>query len=504
MRPRLPRLRRSRLPPWRLPRLQLPSWRLRRLQLPRLPPPPPSAEEGVDSFELVEEIVGNLSRAIYEVRRDSPDAIPSEITGHVGRIADAIVDVKRQVGSLRRAGQDLENLLEASNALNRERNLAPLLELIMDSAIKTLKAERGFLVMKKMGTGALDVSVARGMGEALADEETGEFSTGIASTVAHEGKPFFTANSKGDARVSEFASVMRSDARAILCVPVNFQDRNLGTLYLDNRAGTPGFTEDLLRLAASFASAAAGAIENARLYESIQAETAKRASLSRYLSPTVIEDILKRGDDFELGGSTVDCSVLFSDVAGFTSFSENLQPGELVLLMNEYFTVLANVIFENHGTLDKFIGDATMAIFGAPVSEPDHAIYAVKAGLEMLEACHALMAKWEGEGKPTFQMRMGVNSGPVIAGNLGSPQRMDYTVIGDAVNLASRMETSSERGTLCISEYTWNLIKEFARAEDKGPIMVKGKSEEFRVYHVLSIDPPKRDADYVQRASPRV
>ncbi len=422
----------------------------------------------------------------------------------MSQIADALIGVKRQVGSLRRAGQDLENLLEVSNALNQEKHLAPLLEMIMDSAVKTLNAERGFLMMKNQGTGALEVSVARGMGEDLTDDDTGEFSTGIASSVAHSGDPFFTANSKGDGRVAEFASVMRSDARAILCVPVNFQERNLGTIYLDNQAGTPGFTEDLVRLAASFASAAAGAIENARLYESIRDETAKRASLSRYLSPTVVEDILKQGGDLELGGSTVECSVLFSDVAGFTSFGENLKPGELVHLMNEYFTVLADVIFENSGTLDKFIGDATMAIFGAPVHESDHAALAVNAGLEMLKACDELMAKWESEGKPTFHMRVGVNSGPVVAGNLGSPQRMDYTVIGDAVNLASRMETSSERGTLCISEYTWDLIKDFAEAEDMGPIQVKGKSDDIRVYHVLSITPPRRDAHHVHRSSPRV
>ena len=471
--------------------------------VPVAPPAAPQASGGQDPFDSLEETVGDLSRSIYEIRQQRPEAIPMEVSSQVTQIADSIVGVKRQVGSLRRAGQDLENLLEVSNALNQETHLAPLLELIMDSAIKTLNAERGFLMLKNQATGALDVSVARGMGEALADEESRAFSTGIASTVAHDGKPFFTANSKGDDRVAEFASVMRSDARAVLCVPVNFHERNLGTLYLDNQAGAPGFTEDLLRLAASFASAAAGAIENARLYENIREETAKRSSLSRYLSPSVVDDILKQGENFELGGATIECSVLFSDVAGFTSFSEKLTPVELVKLMNEYFTVMADAIFANNGTLDKFIGDATMAIFGAPAPDPDHAAMAVDAGLHMLAACEELMAKWRAEGKPTFQMRVGVNSGPVVAGNLGSPQRMDYTVIGDAVNLASRMETSSEGGMLCISEYTWDMIKDFAKAEDKGPIKVKGKAEEIRVYHVFSIEPPRRDAHHIQRTSPR-
>lgn len=172
--------------------------------------------------------------------------------------------------------------------------------------------------------------------------------------------------------------------------------------------------------------------------------------------------------------------------------------------MNEYFTLMADVIFENKGTLDKFIGDATMAIFGAPVFDPDHAARATKAGLGMLAACRDLMNKWEAEGKPTFGMRVGVNSGAVVTGNIGSPQRMDYTAIGDAVNVANRMENAAAKNTIYVSEFTWEMIREFARGEDQGPIRIKGKSEEIRVYQVHSIQPPRRDVHYVRRSSPRI
>ncbi len=456
-------------------------------------PSAPASPEGKagNSFDRLEEKVGDLSRAVYEARRNSPGAIPDAVTNRAADIADSLVEVKREVSSLRRAGEDLQTLLEVSNALNQEHELTPLLNRIMDYAIKTLNAERGFLMMKNLMTGALEVSVARGMGEDLSDGDSREFSTGIASRVVAEGTPFFTANSQGDDRVSGFASVMRSDARTIVCVPLSYKDRNLGTIYIDNRAGAPGFTQDLLPLALSFASAAAGAIENARLYENVREETAKRTNLSRFLSPAIVDDILSQGDDLVLGGSTVECSILFTDVVGFTPFSERLQPDELIRLMNDYFTLMADMIFENKGTLDKFIG-------------PDHAARAVKAGLDMLAASRDLMAKWKAEGKPTFSMRVGVNSGAVVAGNLGSPRRMDYTVIGDAVNLASRMESSSGKNSIYVSEFTWEMIKEFTRGEDKGRIKVKGKSEEIRVYHVHSIQPPRRDVHHVKRAVPRV
>ena len=466
------------------------------------PPAPQSSEGDKDAFGRLEAQIGTINRDIYQVRKSSPDVVPDSVGTGVIALNDILVHAKREMSHLRRAEKDMETLLEVSNALNQEHELAPLLERIMDYAISTLSAERGFLMLKNQNTGALEVSVARGMGEDLAEGESKEFSTGIASRVAAENNPFFTANSKGDDRVAGFASVMKSDARAILCLPVNYKDNNLGTLYLDNRVGAAGFSQDLIPLANSFAGS--GAIENAHLYENIREETQKRANLSRYLSPSVVEDILTQEEELVLGGSTVECPVLFTDVAGFTSFSENLKPDELITLLNEYFTLMADMIFMNGGTLDKFIGDATMAIFGAPVYDPHHAPMAVNAGLGMLRECKTLMEKWQAEGKPTFQMRVGVNSGPVVAGNLGSPQRMDYTVIGDTVNLAQRMESNSEIGGLMASQYTWDLIKDFAEGEDGGPIKVKGKSEDIHICRVKSITPPQRDADHVKRGAPRM
>lgn len=273
---------------------------------PRPDPPKPSLSEPGrgTSFGEFEEKIGELSRAVYEARLQSPDVVPESVSHRVSAVADLLVEVRREVNALRRAGEDLQALLEVSDALNREHELTPLLNRIMDYAIKTLNAERGFLMLKNPSTGELEVSVACGMGEDLTDGEARAFSTGIASRVAAEGASFFTANSRGDSRISAFASVMRSDARAVLCVPMRYQDRTLGTIYIDTPAGIPGFTKEMLPLALSFSGAAAGAIENARLYENIRNETAKRTNLSRYLSPSIVEDILRQGEELTLGGST--------------------------------------------------------------------------------------------------------------------------------------------------------------------------------------------------------
>ena len=171
------------------------------------PPAPQSSEGDKDAFGRLEAQIGTINRDIYQVRKSSPDVVPDSVGTGVIALNDILVHAKREMSHLRRAEKDMETLLEVSNALNQEHELAPLLERIMDYAISTLSAERGFLMLKNQNAGALEVSVARGMGEDLAEGESKEFSTGIASRVAAENNSFFTANSKGDDRVAGFASV---------------------------------------------------------------------------------------------------------------------------------------------------------------------------------------------------------------------------------------------------------------------------------------------------------
>lgn len=209
---------------------------------------------------------------------------------------------------------------------------------------------------------------------------------------------------------------------------------------------------------------------------------------SRYLSPKVVEQLVKNPSvELKLGGDKQRITVLFSDIRGFTTLSEQLPPENVVELLNEYFQTMTDVIFRFDGMVDKFIGDAIMAIFGAPVPRPDDASRAVRTALAMREAMETLKAKWAREGKRGFAIGVGVNTGEAIVGNMGSRQHMGYTAIGDTVNLASRLESKNkDLGTMIlISESTYESVKENVEVKEYREITVKGKARAFSVYEVL-------------------
>ncbi len=199
--------------------------------------------------------------------------------------------------------------------------------------------------------------------------------------------------------------------------------------------------------------------------------------------------ILARDLALTLGGNKQEVTILFSDIRNFTNMSEQMQPEQVVELLNEYFQAMTNVIFGHEGTVDKYIGDAIMAVFGAPVSSPDDPVRAVRTGLDMLSALDLLRAKWESQGRSTFKIGIGVNTGEAIVGNMGSTQAMGYTVIGDAVNLASRLEgLNKELGTsLLISEATYERVRDYVEVKEFSGIKVKGKAEEMKVYAVQGL-----------------
>jgi len=217
-------------------------------------------------------------------------------------------------------------------------------------------------------------------------------------------------------------------------------------------------------------------------------------SLQRYLSPNVVDDVMKQKEGgMTLGGSKMTCSVLFADICGFTPFSQNLDPQQVVRFLNEYFTAMTDVVFEHQGTLDKFIGDAIMAVFGAPVATPDHARHAVKAAIGMQRQAQRLAEQRAQEGGKGFQLRIGINSGEVVAGNIGSPSRLDYTVIGDNVNLAARLEPLAGPGGIVISDATYQLVKDLVEVRKLPSVEVKGRTGSVEIYQVLNLVEQKED-----------
>ncbi|MCB4791323.1 MAG: adenylate/guanylate cyclase domain-containing protein [Elusimicrobia bacterium] len=212
-----------------------------------------------------------------------------------------------------------------------------------------------------------------------------------------------------------------------------------------------------------------------------------KKSFSTYLNPHVLEEIIKDPASLKLGGQKQNLSILFSDIRGFTTISESLSPEGVVELLNEYLTKMVEVVFRHEGTLDKFIGDAVMAFWGAPIPQKDHARKAVMCGIEMVEELEKLQAKWQAEGKTIIKIGVGINSGNVIVGNMGSMERMDYTVIGDDVNLASRLESLNKeyKTVMIISEETYKQVEDLVEAKPLGGVKVKGKAKAVNIYGVF-------------------
>jgi adenylate cyclase len=227
------------------------------------------------------------------------------------------------------------------------------------------------------------------------------------------------------------------------------------------------------------------------LYRYIVEEREKRkirGAFSFYVNPSVVNEVLKDPEKLKLGGDKKELSVLFSDIRGFTSLAEEMEPEVLVTLLNEYLTDMTNVVFELDGLLDKYIGDAIMAVFGAPLDQKDHPLRACHTALIMLDRLAAMQQRWKAEGTPQLDIGIGINTGPMVVGNMGSERRFDYTVMGDAVNLASRLEgINKEYGTqVVISEFTYGWVKDDFFCRELDAVRVKGRARPVKIYELLA------------------
>jgi adenylate cyclase len=233
----------------------------------------------------------------------------------------------------------------------------------------------------------------------------------------------------------------------------------------------------------------------------IEERTARkiRAMFSTYATEKVVNELIKNPNLAKLGGERREMSILFSDVVGFTTFSEKHTPEEVVAMLNEYLGAMTDVIFRWEGTLDKFVGDAIVAFWGAPMRQENHAELALRCALEMVKRLEGLQKKWQSEGKPVLDSGIGINTGEVLVGNIGAEgKKMEYTVIGDHVNLCSRVEslTRQFKARILITEYTLNKIRNLVNIhfighlsiEGKEKVSVKGREEKVGIYEVHSID----------------
>ena len=215
-----------------------------------------------------------------------------------------------------------------------------------------------------------------------------------------------------------------------------------------------------------------------------------KQAMGKYLSQDVMKNVVRNIDDLKLGGKRAVVTVLFSDIRGFTSLSEKMSAEEVSMILNEYFAEMEPIISKYNGVINKFIGDAVMALFGEPIQDSNHAQNAVKCAYEMLKKVEYLREKWLFEGKPKIEIGVGINTGEVFIGNIGTETRMEYTVIGDTVNLASRIEGYNKvyKTNLLVSSSTYEYISGIADVIKISEVQIRGKSKKMNIYEVLRID----------------
>ncbi len=215
-----------------------------------------------------------------------------------------------------------------------------------------------------------------------------------------------------------------------------------------------------------------------------------RKMFSSYVSKRIVDELIRDPAKAKLGGERKEITVLFSDIRGFTSFSEKHEPEEVVSMLNEYLGAMTDIIFQYDGTLDKFVGDAIMALWGAPVGQPDHARRAVRSALAMRKKLGELQAKWAAEGKAVLDTGIGINTGEMVVGNMGAEgKKMDYTVIGDHVNLGARVEslTRQYNSHIIITEFTYEKVKDIVQVNELGSVTVKGKERPVVIYDLVGL-----------------
>ncbi len=214
-----------------------------------------------------------------------------------------------------------------------------------------------------------------------------------------------------------------------------------------------------------------------------------RQTFSKFVSKSVVDELLQHPDKLVLGGEKKILTVLFSDIRGFTTISERMTPEQLVEHLNEYLQAMTDLVFHYDGTLDKYVGDEIMAFWGAPIPLENHALLACKCAIEQMEILHELNNKWRSEGKPELNIGIGLNTGDMVVGNMGSASRMDYTLMGDNVNLGARLEgTNKMYGTnIIISEFTYEHVMNQVIVRELDLIKVKGKNKPVRIYELIDV-----------------
>jgi len=376
-----------------------------------------------------------------------------------------------------------EILVQVARTLIEAPDVDQILSKVVDLLFDFLPAERAVVVLRE-DTGRLVATLARQRGRA-GTEAAETFSHTIVETVVRERVAVLTSDALTDDRFEAGQSIRIQQIRSAMCVPLWNRENVIGALHVDTplRAGT--FTADDLDLLTALGNFAAVAIERARLQGRVAREERIRERLARYHSPGVVEEIVSEEPTGVEKVRTRDVSVFFADIVGFSTSAEEMAPDDLSRFLETVFTFAADAIFEQGGTLDKFIGDAVMAFFGAPIAQPDHPRRAVAAAAKLIESLTAWNLERARRGEPKVAVRVGVNTGRAVVGDIGSDRRVDYTVLGNTVNVAARLEDYvAGPNEIVVGEETARLAGDSFVLEPLGEQRLKGLTKGLKAFRV--------------------
>ncbi|MFC1921964.1 adenylate/guanylate cyclase domain-containing protein [Chloroflexota bacterium] len=550
------------------------------------------------------QLAEQIQSAITQTESANLEAVLEDLE----ELTSSLNQLNKRVARQTEEGKNHLALANISQVINSSLQLDDVLRIVMDTIVRLTGAERGFLMLHDQA-GVLSIQVARNWEKETLEASEAALSHTVVNQVLGEGQPILTTNAQQDPRFDSQESIISLNLRSILCVPLKLKENTIGVIYADNRLREGLFTETEKNLLAAFANQAAVAIENARLFESVQitlaevtelknllddvfasiasgvittdlehritltnsvAETilgesqsnllgkkvehiplfneinipsflssvhqsdhqimglqfnlespqrdslhlrfnlsplkdasgttlgvaivmedvtetrrleAQRRLFERMVSPVVIDQL--NPDELDLGGTRTNITTLFADIRGFTSLSERCDPETLVTVLNRYLGAATEAILLEVGTIDKFMGDAIMAFFNAPLPQSDHTLRAVRAALHMRTAVNAIQKDLPADLR--LGLGIGIHYGEAILGLIGTRERMEYTAIGDSVNTAKRLQENAAPGQILVSSQAWGRIKNSVKADPISPLNAKGKKNLIQVYEITGL-----------------
>ena len=475
-------------------------------------PPPPAAAPFAEAPARVEAPASEVQRDVTEVpkgvnyddqplgntqlfisgneiiERSSKTSTGDEFVS-ISKIKD--VATPDEVKELRRKAQILDMLYEMSKSLGKVFDLKEIFEKATHLIFKVTPAERvvALLADETVDGKILDYSlypIAAKARDTELKDLTGELtiSRTITQKVMRDKVALLSQDAKSDEQFSGAESIVSQGVRSTICAPLLTESNVHGVVYADRLDPFAAFTQDDLELISAVAAQTAVAVETIKGHERLAREEVARANYSRFMPEYVVKKLLDEPDSFRLGGANQTITVLFADIRGFTALSEKENPERVVSLLNKYFSAMTEIIFEHRGTLDKYLGDGMMALFGAPTASDDDADNAVKAAIAMQKRVQQLNSELKAEQLPEVSVGIGLHTGVATVGYIGSEKRSEYTAIGDTVNLASRLESNSESGQILISEATGKACNESFRIRKKEPLVVKNRVQPVSLFEV--------------------